>query len=81
MPDLQRIHEFENVALTAEAELAQTWLTIGELLSLTPGAFLPLESAGPEMTLRVGGALLGWGETAGDGSGLRITRFAKDPRG
>jgi flagellar motor switch protein FliM len=80
MPDPDRIRELSPVPLAAEAELAQMSLTIGELLSLSPGAFLPLETSGSEMTFRVGGAVLGWCEMAADGRGLRIKRFASDSR-
>jgi flagellar motor switch protein FliN/FliY len=78
MSALSEIGVFADVLVTVEVELDHKVLTMRELLELQVGSVVKLtRSAGENIDILVGGALLGFGEIViiEDLMGVRITDF------
>jgi flagellar motor switch protein FliN len=74
----QEIVGFEDVPLAIQVELDRRIMTVRELLQLDVDSVLKMQrSAGENLDLRIGGALVGYGEIviAEATTGLRITDF------
>lgn len=70
-----------DVPLTIDVELDRKTMRIAEILSLNSGSVVKLtRSAGENIDIRVGGALLGFGEIVilEDRMGVRITDFHRE---
>lgn len=69
---------YEDVPLAVRVELDRRIMTVREVLQLDLNSILKLQrSAGENLDLRIGGALIGYGEIviAETTTGLRITDF------
>jgi flagellar motor switch protein FliN/FliY len=69
---------YEDVPLAVQVELDRRLMTVREVLQLDLNSVLKLNrSAGENLDLRIGGALIGYGEivVAETTTGLRITDF------
>jgi flagellar motor switch protein FliN len=78
MKALEEITGFENVPLSVNVELDRRILTVREVLQLQVGKTLKMQrSAGENLDLRIGDALIGYGEIVISETtiGLRITDF------
>lgn len=78
MKALEEITGFENVPLSVNVELDRRILTVREVLQLNVGKTLKMQrSAGENLDLRIGDALIGYGEIVISETtiGLRITDF------
>jgi flagellar motor switch protein FliN/FliY len=78
MKALEEISGFENVPLAVNVELDRRALTVREVLQLKVGKTLKMQrSAGENLDLRIGDALIGYGEIVVSETtiGLRITDF------
>jgi len=67
-----------DVPLDIEVELDRKMMTVREILGLAPGSVLKMtRSAGENIDIRVGGALMGYGEIVilEERMGVRITDF------
>jgi flagellar motor switch protein FliN len=74
----EEITGFENVPLAVNVELDRRILTVREVLQLNVGKTLKMQrSAGENLDLRIGDALIGYGEIVISETtiGLRITDF------
>jgi flagellar motor switch protein FliN len=75
---MEEVAAFADVPLDVEAELARSVLTVRQILELEPGSLITLKrSAGENIDLYVGGALIGCGEIVAveDSLAVRITDF------
>ena len=78
MNALEEIKGFENVPLAVNVELDRRILAVREVLQLKVGKTLKMQrSAGENLDLRIGDALIGFGEIVISETtiGLRITDF------
>jgi len=78
MTPAEEILGFENVPLAVEVELDRRVMTVREVLQLDIDSVLKMNrSAGENLDLRIGGALIGYGEIviSETTTGLRITDF------
>lgn len=78
MTPAEEIVGFEDVPLAVRVELDRRIMTVREVLQLDVDSVLKLHrSAGENLDLRIGGALVGYGEIviAETTTGLRITDF------
>ena len=78
MKAIEEISGFENVPLAVNVELDRRVLTVREVLQLKVGKTLKMHrSAGENLDLRIGDALIGFGEIVVSETtiGLRITDF------
>jgi flagellar motor switch protein FliN/FliY len=78
MKATEEISGFENVPLAVNVELDRRTLTVREVLQLQVGKTLKMQrSAGENLDLRIGDALIGYGEIVISETtiGLRITDF------
>ena len=69
------------IPLAVDVELDRKTMSMGEILKLGPGAVLKMtRSAGENIDIRVGGALVGFGEIVilEERMGVRITDFHED---
>jgi flagellar motor switch protein FliN/FliY len=74
----EEIVGYEDVPLAVRVELDRRVMTVREVLQLDVDSVLKLQrSAGENLDLRIGGALIGYGEIviAESTTGLRITDF------
>ena len=74
----EEIVGYEDVPLAVRVELDRRIMTVREVLQLDVNSVLKLQrSAGENLDLRIGGALIGYGEIviAETTTGLRITDF------
>jgi flagellar motor switch protein FliN/FliY len=81
MTPLEEVGIFGDLPLEIEAELDRRPMTIRELLELEAGSVIPLtRSAGENIDVRIGGALVAYGEVViiENSLGLRITDFWSD---
>lgn len=84
MRPAEEISGFEDVPLLVQIELDRRVMTVREVLTLKVGKTLKMNrSAGENLDLRIGGALIGFGEiVAADVTfGFRITDFAAKDAG
>lgn len=78
MTPADEIVGFEDVPLAVRVELDRCVMTVREVLQLDVNSLLTMQrSAGENLGLRVGGALIGFGEIviAETTTGVRITDF------
>jgi flagellar motor switch protein FliN/FliY len=81
MTVMEQIANFADVPLEVEAELDRRVMTVGQILALAPGSLIGMKrSAGENIDLYVGGALIGCGEivVVENALGVRITDFRFD---
>jgi flagellar motor switch protein FliN/FliY len=72
---------FADVCVPVEVELDRKSMPISEILNLEEGSVIKMtRSAGENIDIRVGGALVGFGEIVilEDNMGVRITDFNED---
>jgi flagellar motor switch protein FliN len=78
MTPKEEIARLADVPLAVEAEIGRPMLKLGTLLALREGSVVTLaRSAGENIDVRIGGALIGYGEVivSENGVGVRITDF------
>ena len=78
MTPTEEIVGFEDVPLAVDVELDRRIMTVREVLQLDIDSVLKMNrSAGENLDLRIGGALIGYGEIviSETTTGLRITDF------
>ena len=78
MKPTDEIAGFDDVAVPLEAEVGRSLLTVREILKLQEGSLVGLtRAAGENIDIRVGGALIGYGEivVTENSAGVRITDF------
>jgi flagellar motor switch protein FliN/FliY len=78
MSPLEEITGLADVPIDIEIELGRRVMTIAQLLDLGPGSVIRMaRSAGDNIDILVGGALIGYGEIViiEDAVGIRITDF------
>jgi flagellar motor switch protein FliN/FliY len=81
MSVLDQISHLDNIPVSIEVELARKTMTVSEILGLSPGSVLRMaRSAGENIDIRVGGALVGFGEIVilEENMGVRITDFNEE---
>ena len=81
MTALEQISGVAEVPVELEVELDRKTLPLREILELSPGSVLRMtRSAGENIDIRVGGALVGFGEIVilEDSMGVRITDFHQE---
>ena len=81
MSSLAEIAHFADVPIDLEVELGRKTMTISEILQIEPDSVIRIpRSAGENIDIRVGGALLGYGEIViiEDTVGVRITDFSTE---
>jgi len=77
----EEIAGFADIPVSIEVELDRKVMRVGEILALREGSILRLtRSAGENIDIRVGGALVGFGEIVilEDNMGVRITDFHEE---
>lgn len=82
MTSLEQILPIADVPVALEVELDRKILTVREILELSPGSVLKMNrSAGENIDIRVGGALVGFGEIVilEESMGVRLTDFHEEP--
>ena len=83
MTPLQQIESFADVPLSVDVELDRKTMRVFDILQLDAGSVLKMtRSAGENIDIRVGGALVGFGEIVilEDKMGVRITDFHEEER-
>jgi len=78
MESMENVAHLAAVPLLVEIELDRTVMTVREILDFVKGSVLKMSrSAGENIDIRVGGALVGYGEIVilEDKMGVRITDF------
>ena len=78
MTPVEEIVGYEDLPLAVQVELDRRVMTVREVLQLDVDSVLKMQrSAGENLDLRIGGALIGFGEIviAENTTGLRITDF------
>lgn len=78
VPGRHALDAYQHVPVEVEAQLDRKTMTVREILELDPGAILPLgRSAGENIDILVGGALVAFGEIVvfEEVMGVRITAF------
>ena len=78
MTPVEEIVGFEDVPMAVQVELDRRVMTVREVLQLDVNSVLKMQrSAGENLDLRIGGALIGFGEIviAETTTGFRITDF------
>lgn len=78
MTPTEEIIGYEDVPMAVQVELDRRVMTVREVLQLDVNSVLKMHrSAGENLDLRIGGALIGFGEIviAESTTGLRITDF------
>jgi flagellar motor switch protein FliN/FliY len=81
MTPLEQIAHYADVPVTVEAQLDRKTMTVREVLGLEVGGVVWLtRSAGENLDLYVGGALVGFGEIViiENSMGVRITDFNEE---
>ncbi|HXA66864.1 MAG TPA: FliM/FliN family flagellar motor switch protein [Bryobacteraceae bacterium] len=79
MTPLQEIADLADVTLDVEVELGRRIMTIAQILQLGPDSVVRMgRSAGDNIDILIGGALVGYGEIViiEDAVGVRITDFS-----
>jgi flagellar motor switch protein FliN/FliY len=78
MTPMEEIAKLADVSLLVEVEIGRPALKLGDLLSLEEGSVVTLNrSAGENIDVRIGGALIGYGEiiVTENVVGVRLTDF------
>ncbi|MCC6585905.1 MAG: FliM/FliN family flagellar motor switch protein [Bryobacterales bacterium] len=81
MTALEQISGVSEVPVELEVELDRKTLALRDILELAPGSVLRMtRSAGENIDIRVGGALVGFGEIVilEESMGVRITDFHQE---
>jgi flagellar motor switch protein FliN/FliY len=76
---LQEIADLADVTVDIEVELGRRVMTIAQILQLGPDSVIRMgRSAGDNIDIMIGGALIGYGEIViiEDAVGVRITDFS-----
>jgi flagellar motor switch protein FliN/FliY len=76
VPVVGEVEAFGDVPLHIEVELGRPLMKVRDILKLEVGSVIELKrAAGENIDIRVGGAMLGWGEivVADNSVGVRIT--------
>ncbi len=77
----EQIAHIADVPIDVEVELDRTVMTVAEVLDLNPGSVIRMSrSAGENIDILIGGALIGFGEIViiEDTVGVRITDFSSE---
>lgn len=77
----EQIAHIADVPIDVEVELDRTVMTVAEVLDLNPGNVIRMSrSAGENIDILIGGALIGFGEIViiEDTVGVRITDFSSE---
>jgi flagellar motor switch protein FliN len=77
----EQIAHIADVPIDVEVELDRTVMTVAEVLDLNPGNVIRMSrSAGENIDILIGGALIGFGEIViiEDAVGVRITDFSSE---
>lgn len=81
MTAVEEMSKYLDVPLVVEVELDRRILTVRQILELDEGAIIQMNrSAGENLDVRIGGALVGFGEIVVNETttGIRITDFKVD---
>ncbi len=81
MTALEEVALYRDVPIDVEVELDRSILTVREILDLERASVIRLNrSAGENLDVRIGGALVGFGEIVVNEAttGIRITDFKRD---
>lgn len=81
LSSLAEVAHLADVPIDVEVELGRKIMTIAEILRIEPDSVIRMpRSAGENIDIRVGGALLGYGEIViiEDTVGVRITDFSTE---
>lgn len=81
MTTLEQIRSLADVPVDFEVELDRKVLSVRQVLDLAPGSVIRMtRSAGENIDIRVGGALIGFGEIVilEENMGVRITDFHQE---
>jgi len=81
MTSLDQIRHLADVPVELDVELDRRILSVREVLELGPGSVIRMtRSAGENIDIRVGGALIGFGEIVilEENMGVRITDFHQE---
>lgn len=81
MTAYEEVCAYRDVPLDVDVELDRCILTVREILRLEPDSVIRMErSAGENLDVRIGGALIGFGEIIVNEAttGIRITDFKGD---
>ena len=81
MTPIEEIADLADVPVEVEVQLGKKTLTIAQILELGPESVIRLaRSAGDNIDILVGGALIGYGEVViiEDAVGVRITDFSQE---
>jgi len=79
MTPLQEVADLADVPVDVAVELGRRIMTIAQILELAPDSVIRMQrSAGDNIDILVGGALIGYGEIViiEDAVGVRITDFS-----
>lgn len=79
MTPIQELADLTDVAVDVEVELGRKIMTIAQILQLGPDSVVRMgRSAGDNIDILIGGALVGYGEIViiEDAVGVRITDFS-----
>ncbi|HZT37943.1 MAG TPA: FliM/FliN family flagellar motor switch protein [Bryobacteraceae bacterium] len=81
MPVLEELARFSDIPMDVDIELDRRIMTVRDILELQPGSVIKLSrSAGENIDVLVGGALIGFGEIViiEEAVGVRITDFVSE---
>ena len=81
MTSLEQIRHLADIPVELDVELDRRILSVREVLELGPGSVIRMtSSAGENIDIRVGGALIGFGEIVilEEHMGVRITDFHQE---
>ena len=81
MTPIEEIADLADVPVEVEVQLGKKILTIAQILELGPESVIRMaRSAGDNIDILVGGALIGYGEVViiEDAVGVRITDFSQE---
>jgi flagellar motor switch protein FliN/FliY len=81
MPVLEELARFSDIPMNVDIELDRRIMTVRDILELQPGSVIKLSrSAGENIDVLVGGALIGFGEIViiEEAVGVRITDFVSE---
>lgn len=81
MTPIEEIADLADVPVEVEVQLGKKTLTIAQILELGPESVIRMaRSAGDNIDILVGGALIGYGEVViiEDAVGVRITDFSQE---
>ena len=81
MTPLEEVARVADVVVRVDVEIDRLPLKLGEILALREGSVVKLlRPAGDDIDIRIGGALVGFGEVqvTGNAVGVRVTDFKRE---